>query len=480
MTDDLRSASREVLPDGYFAGRTIANLAAALRARRISSVDLIGIALDEAERSQAKINAFVTIDGAGARDAAAKADRELATGVDRGPLHGVPVAVKDMIDVRGQPTTAGSLHLTNRIADRDADAVARLRHAGAVLIGKTATHEFANGPTGDRAARGPTRNPRALGHMAGGSSSGSAAAVAAGVVPVALGTDTGGSVRIPAACCGVVGVRTTKGVISTRGVLPLANSMDTVGVLAGCVADAHVVLSAMIGYLQPPTKRALVADARVGWITPGSLHLTQSSITRSARDLVAPFVIEEVDLPGAHELRFSYRVIQGREAHVVHAERLRRAPELYDSEVRERLQTGSSYTDSQFSQATEVREQFSAQIAHLLRRVNFLALPTIPFPPPRLFSRRVNVGDQPVEVPTGLLSLTAPWSLVGLPAISIPAAHVDGLPAGVQIVGRPHAEAELLSFAAQLESQRLVGRSPTPALVPSVPEAGHGSGCPTT
>ena len=457
MTEDLCSDNREVLPEGYFAGRTMADLAVALRARRITSVDLIGIALDEAERSQSKINAFVTIDGDGARVAAAKADRELAAGVDRGPLHGVPVAVKDMIDVRGQPTTAGSLHFTNRIADRDADVVALLRRAGAILIGKTTTHEFANGPTGDRAATGPTRNPKALGYMAGGSSSGSAAAVAAGVVPVALGTDTGGSIRIPAACCGVVGIRTTKGVISTRGVLPLASSMDTVGVLARRAADVHVVLSAMIDHLQPPTERAGIADARVGWVPPGSFHRTQSSIIRSARDLVEPFVIEEVDLPGADELRFSYRVIQGREAHVVHAERLRRAPELYDSEVRERLEVGSSYTESQFSQATRVRHQFRVQIAQLLRRVNFLALPTIPFSPPLLFSRRVNVGGQAVEVPSGLLSLTAPWSLVGLPAVSIPAADVDGLPVGVQIVGRPHAEADLLLFAAQLETQRFVG-----------------------
>lgn len=456
MTEVPRSLTPKPLPDGYFGRRSLANLAVDLRARRISSSDLISIAIDEAERSQSTINAFVTIDGAGARAAAAMADRELAAGVDRGPLHGVPVAVKDMIDVRGLPTTAGSLHFVNRIADRDADCVGRLRRAGAILIGKTTTHEFANGSTGDRAVTGPTSNPHALGHMSGGSSSGSAAAVAAGVVPAALGTDTGGSVRIPAACCGVVGIRPTQAAISTRGVLPLASSMDTVGVLARRAADAHVVLSALIHDFPPPAEQASVADVRVRWISPRSIHLTQSSITRSARDLVAPFLTDEIDIHGADDLRFSYRVIQGREAHAVHAERLRLATELYDPEVRERLEMGGAYTDSQLSQAIAIREQFRVDIAQLLKTVDFIALPTIPISAPPLFSRRVNVEDQTADVPTGLLSLTAPWSLIGLPAVSIPAADVDGLPVGLQLVGHPHTEADLLSFAAQLETRQLL------------------------
>lgn len=455
MTENPPSGVHVSATGGYFSRRTITDLAADLRARRVTSADLIGIAIEEAERSQSTINAFVTIDVAGARAAATAADRELAAGADRGPLHGVPIAVKDMIDVRGLPTTASSRHFVNRIAARDADCVERLRRAGAIVIGKTTTHEFANGPTGDRAATGPTRNPHALGHMSGGSSSGSAAAVAAGIVPVALGTDTGGSVRIPAACCGVVGIRPTQGTISTHGVLPLASSMDTVGVLARCAADAHVVLSALIDDFSPPAECTSVAGVRVRWISPRSIHATQPSIARSARDLVAPFLADEIDIHGAEALRFSYRVIQGREAHAVHEERLSLATDLYDPEVRERLEMGGTYTDSQFLQAIAIREQFHVGVAQLLSAVDFIALPTIPFSAPPLFSRRVSVEDQPVDVPSGLLSLTAPWSLIGLPAVSIPAADVDGLPVGVQLVGRPHTEAGLLSFAAKLEARKL-------------------------
>ena len=194
---------------------------------------------------------------------------------------------------------------------------------------------------------------------------------------------------------------------------------------------------------------------RVRWISPRSIHATQPSIARSARDLVAPFVTDEIDLHGAEALRFSYRVIQGREAHAIHAERLSLAPDLYDPEVRERLEMGGTYTDSQFLQAIAIREQFHVGVAQLLSAVDFIALPTIPFSAPPLFSRRVSVEDQPVDVPSGLLSLTAPWSLIGLPAVSIPAADVDGLPVGVQLVGRPHTEAGLLSFAAQLEARKL-------------------------
>ncbi|WP_201265289.1 amidase [Rhodococcus sp. P1Y] len=452
MTDGPRSASRERLVDGYFARRTIADLAADLRARRVSSRDLVGIALEEAERSQSAINAFVTIDRDGACATAAEADRELAYGVDRGVLHGVPMAVKDMIDVRGQPTTAGSRHFANRIADRDAGSVARLRRAGAIPIGKTTTHEFANGPTGDRSSTGPTRNPHALGYIAGGSSSGSAAAVAAGIVPFALGTDTGGSVRIPAACCGVVGVRPTQGAIESSGVYPLAESMDTVGVLAGAVADARAVLSALIDGFTARTE--MTAVARVGWLSPQAFHPAQDSVVRSTRDLVASLVTDEVDLPGADELLHTYRVIQGREAHGVHAERLDSAPELYGSEVRARLEMGGAYTNAQLSQALSVREQVRVRAAQLLATVDFLVLPTIPFSVPALFSRRAIIGDREVDVPAGLLALTAPWSLLGLPAVSIPAADVDGVPVGLQIVGRAHAEAELLSFAAHLETQR--------------------------
>jgi aspartyl-tRNA(Asn)/glutamyl-tRNA(Gln) amidotransferase subunit A len=233
--------------------------------------------------------------------------------------------------------------------------------------------------------------------------------------------------------------------------------MDTVGVLTGGVADAAALLSALIDGLVTRIDLGSITDARLGWVSPESLHPTQTSIIRSARDLVDPYVTDELDLLGADELLFSYRVIQGREAHVIHAERLKWAPELYDPEVRDRLEKGGAYTNAQLSQAIAIRTRLRAHVAQLLVKVDFIALPSIPFSAPLLSTRRTKVDDREVDISTGLLSLTAPWSLVGLPAVSIPAGDVDGLPVALQIVGRANAEADLLSFAAQLESQRLVG-----------------------
>ncbi|GAA1618762.1 amidase [Kribbella sancticallisti] len=438
------SSGAELVPSGasYFARISVAELATDLRAGRVSPAELVEIALGEAARWQPVLNTFVHLDETGARAAAEQAGRELADGVDRGPLHGVPIAVKDMIDVRGMPTTAGSHHLTGRVAQQDAACVRRLRAAGAIVLGKTTTHEFANGPTGDRAATGPTRNPYALGRMSGGSSSGSAAAVAAGIVPLALGTDTGGSARIPAACCGVVGLRPTQGSVRTNGVLPLAPSLDTVGLLARSAADCRLLWTALTADPGTPSE-----TPRIGWVSPDSVHPTTPAITRAARELVANLVTGEVVVPEAEELRTAYRFIQGRESYAVHAERLAIAPELYDPEVRDRLRAGGEVTDSEYGRALAVCDRAPVIVANLLRHHDLLALPTIPLPPPPLNCREADIDGAPFDVRGALLALTSPWSVLGLPAVSVPAGLVDGLPAGLQLVGPPGAEANLLAAA---------------------------------
>ncbi|MFC5675902.1 amidase [Aeromicrobium endophyticum] len=429
---------------GYFATRSITDVADGLRAGRCSSVQLVDRALHDAARWQPSINAFATIDVAGAREAALTADRELARGVDRGPLHGVPVAVKDMIDVRGLPTGAGSLHFAGRTASTDADCVSALREAGAIIVGKTTTHEVANGPTGDRSATGPTRNPSSVDRMAGGSSSGSAAAVAAGVVPAALGTDTGGSVRIPAAMCGVVGLRPSQSALSTAGVQPLAPSMDTVGLLARSAADARCLWEALTGRHPSPAPRR--RPPRIGWISPGQVHPTDSSVERVARGAVRAWVVEEVTMPVAADLRAAYQVIQGREAHEVHAGRLSAAPELFDVEVRDRLRRGGRHTDAQLLEARTIRQDGRRALEALLDRFDFLALPTVPLRTPLVDAREVDVEGTVVDVPRALLALTSPWSMTGTPSLSLPAGTVEGLPVGVQLIARLGAEADLLSM----------------------------------
>ncbi|WP_190814690.1 amidase [Saccharopolyspora pogona] len=432
-------------PPGYFADADLAGLAAALRSGRLSAVDLTETAIGEATRWQPAINAFVALDESGARAAAVVASRELANGVDRGPLHGIPIAVKDMIHVQGLPTTAGSRHLTAHVAQRDAECVRRLRAAGAVVIGKTTTHEFANGPTGDRSATGATRNPHALERMAGGSSSGSAAAVAAGIVPLALGTDTGGSARIPAAFCGIVGLRPTHGALSTDGVLPLAPSLDTVGLLARFPEDVRALWTALTGEARTPTRRPLV-----GWIPPDSVHPTAPEIAHAAREFADVLVAEEVVVPEADELRSAYRVIQGREAFAEHAERLSRAPKLYDPEVHDRLHVGGAVTATEYDVALSVRDRVRERALALLRRFDLLALPTVPLLPPLIDQRVGEVRGAPVDVQTALLALTSPWSVLGLPAISVPVRRSDGIPMALQLVGPPGAEVELIGAAARL------------------------------
>ncbi|WP_086710553.1 amidase [Streptomyces antimycoticus] len=432
---------------GYFAHVSVAELAGALRAGRVSSRDLAKAALGEAARWQPVLNAFVTVDETGALEAADQAAREMAAGVDRGPLHGIPVAVKDVIDVRGLPTTSGSRHFAGHIAQEDAECVRHLRAAGAVIVGKTNTHEVANGPTGDRSVSGPTRNPYATDRIAGGSSSGAAAALGAGIVPLALGTDTGGSARIPAACCGVVGLRPTHGTITTAGVVPLAPSLDTVGPMARTAADCRLLWTAMTA-----DHRQTSASARIGWIPPDSVHPTTPAVTRTARDFAGDLLIGEVSVPQLKELRASYRTIQGSEAYALHAERLSTAPELYSEEVRDRLRAGGEVLGWEYARALELRDRARSTVMDLLQAYDFLALPTIPMLAPPLDTRTDRIGGEPVEVNAALLALTSPWSILGLPAVSVPAGLVDGLPTALQLVGPPGSEQHLLTTAERLQS----------------------------
>ncbi|SCL25055.1 amidase [Micromonospora inyonensis] len=444
----LSEAGSQVPGSGFFARIGVSQIAADLRARRVTAPDLTDIALAEAERWQPAINAFVDLDAFNARRAARVVARELAQGIDRGPLHGVPVAIKDVIDVQGMPTTAGSRVTDRRLADADAEAVRALRQAGAIVIGKTTTHEFANGPTGDRAATGPTRNPHRQDRMAGGSSSGSAAAVAAGVVPVALGTDTGGSARIPASMCGVVGLRPTQGALSVVGVYALAPSLDTIGLLSrdldGCRFLWHALGRPRSGPAHP--------SSTVAWVRPDSIHATEPSVTRRSRALVDHLIVDELDLQGADELHAAYRVIQGREAYLRHAESLRTLPSLYDPEVLERFQQGGRVSETEYIQALNLGRLARRRTLGLLRKHGVLALPSVPLLPPAINSRVESVAGVKVEVRSALLALTSPWSVMGLPAISVPAGEVDGLPVGLQLVGPPGAEPHLLQLAATLES----------------------------
>jgi aspartyl-tRNA(Asn)/glutamyl-tRNA(Gln) amidotransferase subunit A len=435
---------------------TIAELARALRGREVTSTQLVSAALRRAHELNPLLNAFALIDDEGAHWAARHADEQLMAGTDLGPLHGIPVAVKDLIDLAGLPTTCGSATSWGATASKDAAVVRRLRNAGAVIIGKTTLHEFAYGATGDRSVHGASRNPHDPNRMSGGSSGGSAVAVAAGIVPLALGTDTAGSVRVPAALCGVVGFKPAYDAVPSEGVYPLAHSLDHVGLFTTTSEDALAAYQAVSE--RPVERRA--GSPRVGWIAPGSIAVTDPRVEAiTLRSLErAGFEVEILpEFPGwerQEKLFEVFSTLQGQEAFRVHEHHLEADADLIDPEVRVRLEMGRAISDQEYALADEARRELSRLVEGLLSSYDVLALPTVPIVAPELDVRRVTVADTTLEVRAALLSLTSPFNLTGSPALSVPAATLDGLPVGLQLIAADGNEAWLLAAARDLELVR--------------------------
>ncbi|GAA1553529.1 amidase [Kribbella sancticallisti] len=432
---------------------TAAELGRALRGRETSAGELVDAVLRRARELNPTLNAFALIDDVGARAAARRADEQLAEGVDLGPLHGIPVAVKDLIDMAGLPTSCGSATSFGATATEDAEVVRRLRDAGAVIIGKTTLHEFAYGATGDRSVHGASRNPSDPRRMSGGSSGGSAVAVAAGMVPLALGTDTAGSVRVPAALCGVVGLKPAYDAVPSAGVYPLAPTLDHVGLFAATSEDA------LIGYqaLSDRPVQFQSGDLSVGWIPPMSIAVTDPRVEELARQLVtnAGFTIDVVQGFPKWERRQSlfevFSTLQGREAFRVHEHHLDADADLIDPEVYARLNKGREISDRLYARADEARHELRVMIDELLSTYDVLALPTVPIVAPAVGDRSVSIAGTDLEVRGALLSLTSPWNLTGSPAISVPAGRLDGLPIAVQLVTAPGNEGLLFAAARDLE-----------------------------
>lgn len=374
-----------------------------------------------------------------------------------GPLNGMPVAVKDIIDVAGVPTRCGSAVLAGAApAKRDAAVVAQLRAAGAVVVAKTHTHEFAYGPTGDVAAEGPCHNPHDPQRITGGSSSGSAAAVAAGLVPLAVGTDTGCSVRTPAALCGVVGLKPARGALPSTGVFPLSETLDHVGLLGADVATVALAFGALTGRRIDPS--APINGMVVGRPSDPYWRVYDPVITaavdRAAATLSAAGArVREVCLPGIDKLAATYPVIVGAEAYATHQPWLAAHPGDYQPPTLARLQAAAGYTSAEYIGAQRTRRRLGAELTMRLRAegIDTLLLATTPL-------RATPIGEREVLTPEGsrvavvpaLLSLTLPFNLLGWPAVSVPAPGVPGLPAGVQLAAVQGGEQAALAAAARI------------------------------
>jgi Asp-tRNA(Asn)/Glu-tRNA(Gln) amidotransferase A subunit family amidase len=374
-----------------------------------------------------------------------------------GPLSGMPVGVKDIIDVAGVPTRCGSAVLAGAApAQRDATVVAQLRAVGAVVLAKTHTHEFAYGPTGDVAAEGPCRNPHDPQRITGGSSSGSAAVIAAGLVPLAVGTDTGCSVRTPAALCGVVGLKPERGALPTTGVFPLSETLDHVGLLGVDVATVALAFGALTGRRADPL--APISGMVVGRPSDPYWRVHDPVITaaveRAATALrCAGALLREVRLPGIDELAATYPVIVGAEAYATHQHWLAERPGDYQPPTATRLRAAAAYTGADYIIAQRTRRRLGAELTTRMRAegIDTLLLPTTPLRATPIGAREVIAPDGThVAVVPALLSLTLPFNLLGWPAVSVPGPDVTGLPAGVQIAAVRGGEQAVLAAAARI------------------------------
>lgn len=435
---------------GYFVGRDIRSLTDDLRAGRTTSIELVEHSLTAIAGLNPLLNAFTTVDAEGAREAAQAADRELRRGHDRGPLHGIPVSVKDLVDIAGQLTTSGSTVGVYRAQD-DAECVRKLRSAGAVIVGKNVLHEFAYGATGDRSAHGASRNPWDSKRISGGSSGGGAVATAAGMVPLAIGTDTAGSVRVPAALCGVVGFKPAYGAISAHGVRALAASLDHVGVFASTASGAAAAYEALADH---PLRQHSSA-ARIGWLDPADIGPCDPLIVTSAletlhRTGVPIDMTARLPFP-AGDLFAILSVLQASEAFAEHIDDMTGHEDEIDPEVAERLRTGRDAPGWQYVRADRRREVLRTVIADLFTRFDVLAMPTVPTVATAIGQRAHSIDGETIEVRSALLSLTCPWNLTGHPALSVPAGTVSELPVGLQLISAPGNEHLLFDLAGRIE-----------------------------
>lgn len=414
-----------------------------------TATDRLEIALAAIAEHNARTNAFILVDEAGARAAARAVDEERRRGVDRGSLHGMPISIKDLVDVAGQPTTAASRVRRGHVATRDAPIVQRLREAGAVLIGKTNLHEFALGTTSEESAYGPVHNPHDETRSAGGSSGGSAAAVATGMGEASIGTDTGGSIRIPAAACGVVGLKPSLGEVPTDGVVPLSKTLDHVGPLARSVEDAAAVWAVIAGRpvprLEPP--RTFTLGALGGYFTALLTEEVRQAFESALERLgMCGITLEPRTVQGTETIVETYTSISLPEAAHWHAATLDNRAADYQPPVRERLERGRTIPAVSYLRAMETRDQLRRAVDRALEDCDALVLPTLPIVAPPLGASDATMdGGEALPVRAAMLRLTQLFNVTGHPAISLPIA-TRRLPVGMQLVGQRDRTEALISI----------------------------------
>ena len=461
---------------------TILEAAQALRQRTVSSAELTEAALRRTAEINPKVNAMITVLDQSARAQAQAADRELASGADRGPLHGIPVAVKDVFETRGVRTTAGSVIFMHNVPARDATVVEKLAAAGAVLVGKTGMHELAYGVTSNNPHFGAVRNPWDTDRIPGGSSGGSGAAVSADLVFMAMGTDTGGSIRIPAAFCGTVGLKPTTGRVSRYGVLPLDFSLDHMGPLTRSVRDAAVTLAAIAGFdprdetssQEPvgsylPAPDCSIRNVRIGLPQNFYLERLDPDVDMAVRHMAATAEslgarVIPVRVPDIEALNTVGRVILLAEASAV-MEKYTGNRDQFGADVLSLFDQGRLLPATDYVNAQRLRRVMQREYAQLWSKIDCLFTPTTPMAAPRIGEKTVSLGEFTDDVRLATTRFVRGINVLGLPAISMPCgADRRGLPLGLQIIGRPFDEALILQVAAALEDATGKSARPVPPI----------------
>ena len=459
---------------------SLAEVSDLIRRRAVSPIDVTRDVLDRIAAVEPRLNAFITVMSDEALAAARHAEDEIGAGRWRGPMHGVPVSVKDIFDVAGVRTTAASRVLADvEPSSEDAAVVERLRTAGAVLIGKTNLHEFAYGTTSQTSHFGPVRNPWDVSRIPGGSSGGSGAAVAAGMGFASIGTDTGGSIRIPAACCGVVGLKPTFGRVSRYGLLPLAGSLDHAGPLTRTVEDAALVLASIAGHDPrdpasadvPVSPFAEGIDDGVRGLRLGELGApladadaeVAAAVQVAVQGLAAAgAVVHSLELELLPAVRGAVALVLAAEATATLQDRLREHADWFGEDVRERLVRGQQVAAVDYVRAFELRRTFRREVAQAFAHVDVLVSPMLPVGAPPIGAATVPINDGAIEVLRATTANTREWNFLGLPAISVPCGFTSaGLPIGLQIVGPMFAESTVLR-AARAHERRTGGRGALP------------------
>ena len=453
------------------ADLTIAELSGLLQRRELSPVAVTRAALERVDALNPQLNAFISVQAEAALSAARKAEEEISNGSYRGPLHGVPMAVKDLYYTAGIATTCGSEAFADFVPEMDATVVTRLRDAGAVLLGKLNLNEIALGTTGLNKHFGPARNPWNTDHMPGGSSSGSGVAVSAGMVYGAVGSDTGGSIRIPAALCGITGLKPTFGLVSLQGALPLSWSLDHGGPMARTAKDCSLLLQAMAGYdsgydasIRGPDVdyaqllRRDLKGMRLGVVDEPLFQQADEEVLAAFREALRVMeglgaTVEEVSIPYLRHGPDIGPTILTAEAAAYHALFLKERSHLYDPEVLARLESGFAIPATAYVHAQRVRRVLDQQMMDALRSVDAIVAPTTQVPAPPLSGRMVSIAGKEQDAKRFLANLMRPFNLTGQPALAVPSGFSsEGLPLSIQIAGRHLEDATVLSIGHAYQS----------------------------